>query len=210
MRRGEAGSRINFEQLLIYLIDNCLRYENRIGFDGLCAVCEAQDETGGAEDYGALGTGVYDGDADWHAAGQRGADEGARRAGAGERGGEKGDGGRGETAVLDDARGGDGLQDGARSVCGVSREATKGIASGRGYCGIRARSKAQAQGGETTPTRGETQEGERTHTAVCQAHKYARQKGEGGGDGEERGCYGDGSEEGEVGEEYDGEEEDEM
>ena len=155
MRRGEAGSRINFEQLLIYLIDNCLRYENRIGFDGLCAVCEAQDETGGAEDYGALGTGVYDGDADWHAAGQRGADEGAG------------------------------------SVCGVSREATEGTTSSRGYCGIRARGEAQAQGGEGM------------HITVYQAHKYTRQKGGGGGDGEERGCYGDGSEEGEK---YDGEE----
>ena len=84
---------------------------------------------------------------------------------------------------------------------GVSREAAKGIASGRGYCGIRARGEAQAQGGEATPTRGETQEGEGTHTAVCQAYKYARQKGEGGGDGEERGCYGDGGEEGEGAEE---------
>ena len=92
-RAREAGGRINFEQLLIYLIDNCLRHEDRIGFDGLCAVCEAQDETGGAEDYGALGAGVYDGGADRYAAGQRGADEGTGRAGAGERGGEKGDGG---------------------------------------------------------------------------------------------------------------------
>ena len=35
------------------------RYEAGTGFDGLCAVCAAEDEACGSEDYGALGRGVY-------------------------------------------------------------------------------------------------------------------------------------------------------